>query len=211
MLNIFVPLARPVMGPPVRGLHFLMSGESSGSASAACSDAGTLSRTKNGVTLSRPTSQALVPVRSPMWFRPDLPRVANHAALIEGASTGRALPLAAGPARRNPCPRPMLSHRYEQDLDGSLQRVRRACLSLLCVSLSTVGACFAHYGEPGSGCSTPAWLEPPPTTCPATAPIDEKTACSVNNETCSYSDPSSPTGQRFIHLVCLHGTWRRDR
>lgn len=27
MLNIFVPLARPVMGPPVRGLHFLPSGE----------------------------------------------------------------------------------------------------------------------------------------------------------------------------------------
>ena len=27
MLNIFVPLARPVMGPPVRGLHFLVSGE----------------------------------------------------------------------------------------------------------------------------------------------------------------------------------------
>ena len=27
MLNIFVPLPRPVMGPPVRGLHFSASGE----------------------------------------------------------------------------------------------------------------------------------------------------------------------------------------
>ena len=27
MLNVFVPLLQPVMGPPVRGLHFLPSGE----------------------------------------------------------------------------------------------------------------------------------------------------------------------------------------